>query len=668
MNSFLLKFNASSFSVHPLVLTCAALLLTLFFLPNGLQRGLMQNVPSERSSNDIDGGLKRAASLALGDREGAVIVMDAQTGRIRALVNQHVATDESFAPGSTIKPFATLAALRSGVINQDSRLLCRNKYKRGDFEISCSHPKEQPPFTPSQAIAFSCNYFFGELGERLSEEAFGRTLASFGFGTRTGFSETEVSGLVPRGSHTTSNTLGEGGSLQVTPIQLITAYAALINGGHLFIPQQVTASNLIPKERAHLDIDSSQRQVLIDGMRGAVEYGTAEKAGLASLPLNILGKTGTSTANDSARTQGWFVGFATDEGSSKETTPESIKLVVLVFFKHAHGAESAIASRLLFEEFARLGSRGDKEAYGQGHAEQPAQFVRLTDANMPVRVHLARENVTRTMALEDYVLGVVAAEGSVEDELESLKALAVASRTYALKNLHRHEGDDYDFCTLTHCQRYTAVNRENVRSKVVQAVNETAGEILRDSDNQIVESYFSASCGGMTADIHSLWGVPPKSYLRGVRDDNCRDAPNSSWTDVIPADKLNAALQLDPRSNVGNKLTEIRIVKRDATGRAELMELSGDRRRTLRGWDFKIIVGRALGWNVLKSSRFEVTRKGSDFIFRGSGFGHGLGLCQEGAHVMASNGIGYRQILARYFPGTSIKKEDFVRNTSNNQT
>jgi stage II sporulation protein D len=72
----------------------------------------------------------------------------------------------------------------------------------------------------------------------------------------------------------------------------------------------------------------------------------------------------------------------------------------------------------------------------------------------------------------------------------------------------------------------------------------------------------------------------------------------------------------------------------------------------VRGWDFKLIVGRALGWNVLKSSRFEVSRVGANFIFRGSGFGHGLGLCQEGAHVMARRGISYQQILSFYFPGT----------------
>src|SRR5207253_1662269 len=95
------------------------------------------------------------------------------------------------------------------------------------------------------------------------------------------------------------------------------------------------------------------------------------------------------------------------------------------------------------------------------------------------------------------------------------------------------------------------------------------------------------------------------------------------------------------------------VSKRDETGRAEFITVEGEHRKTVRGWDFKIIVGRVLGWNILKSSRFEVSRSGSNFVFRGSGFGHGLGLCQEGAHVMAARGVSYERILEKYFPGTT---------------
>jgi stage II sporulation protein D len=265
------------------------------------------------------------------------------------------------------------------------------------------------------------------------------------------------------------------------------------------------------------------------------------------------------------------------------------------------------------------------------------------------------------MPLEDYVRGVVAAEGSMESEPEALKALAIASRTYALKNLGRHAREGYDFCTTTHCQRYRAVDLGSpagVSSAVVDAVEATKGEVLRDNNNELADSYFSASCGGATANLATLWGGNAPSYLRGVRDEYCVSEAHHGWTDVISQTQMLKALQTDPRTNVGERLVDIRVLRKDRSGRAELISVEGNRRLTLKGWDFKIIIGRALGWNLLKSSRFEISRSGSNFVFRGSGFGHGLGLCQEGAHVMAARGASYRQILAKYFPSTYIANED----------
>ncbi|MCA1605279.1 MAG: SpoIID/LytB domain-containing protein, partial [Acidobacteria bacterium] len=191
-------------------------------------------------------------------------------------------------------------------------------------------------------------------------------------------------------------------------------------------------------------------------------------------------------------------------------------------------------------------------------------------------------------------------------------------------------------------------------SAVVDAVESTQGQALYDVNNQLADSYFSASCGGATADLATLWGGNAPSHLRGVRDDYCSGEAHHSWTDKISQKQMLKALQNDPRTNVGERLIDLRVSRSDASGRAELIVVEGNRRIMVKGWDFKIIVGRTLGWNVLKSSRFTVSRSDSHFVFRGSGFGHGLGLCQEGAHVMAGRGASYRQILARYFPGTDV--------------
>jgi stage II sporulation protein D len=145
--------------------------------------------------------------------------------------------------------------------------------------------------------------------------------------------------------------------------------------------------------------------------------------------------------------------------------------------------------------------------------------------------------------------------------------------------------------------------------------------------------------------------------LRGAVDEACAEGPHAVWTDTIAADKLAAALRRDKRSDAGARLDNI-IVAHDATGRAQTVTLKGEKTRVLRGWDFKIIVGRGLGWNYLKSSRFTIKKSGTDFIFEGKGFGHGLGLCQEGAHTRAARGASHRQILARYYPGSLLVRRD----------
>jgi SpoIID/LytB domain protein len=652
------------------------------------------------AENEIDAALQRAAAAALGQQEGTIIVVDPQTGRVRAVVNPQIAFENAYAPGSTIKPFTALAALRAGLIDKNSTTLCRERYARKDFSTVCAHPRDLPPFNPAEAIAYSCNYYFGTLGERLNEALLSDTLSSFGFGKPV-FAEgrSNHAGQLLRGKGDPRNSLGEGDHLQATPIQLVMAYAALVNGGHLLTPRVAASSEFQVSERARLQIAAEHRAIVLEGMRGAVVYGTAARAGLNSRSMSVFGKTGTSTPMKGFRTQGWFVGFAaTSDGTGlsndSQPSPADIHLAVLVFLKRAHGANAAALSRGIFEEYERVrtdaetGRHGDAGTSNESSAipgtkiltpdvsasprlPVPASVLptspllpvpasplpRVAVSGFAVRVHQVTENVTRELSLGDYVLGVVAAEGSMEDQREALKALAVAARTYAVRNAGRHVHDGFDFCSTTHCQRFIAANdRAQLRPTIIDAVKQTAGEVLRDEAGETVEAYFSASCGGVTANIQTLWGTRAPAYLRGVHDQSCTTMPHHSWTDVISAQQLLMALRSDPRTDPGDTLNGLQVSRRDATGRAEKIVIEGERSRTVSGWDFKIIVGRKLGWNLLKSSRFAVARSGSNFIFRGSGFGHGLGLCQEGGHVMAQRGVNYRQILAKYFPGTRVSQ------------
>jgi len=132
----------------------------------------------------IDSALQQTANDALGQREGAIIVMDAQTGRIRALVNSQLAFGQALMPGSTMKPFTALAALRAGLIDKDSRTVCPDRFTGRDFSLPCVHEDHLPPFTPSQAIAYSCNYYFATLGQRLGRDKLVETARQFGLANR----------------------------------------------------------------------------------------------------------------------------------------------------------------------------------------------------------------------------------------------------------------------------------------------------------------------------------------------------------------------------------------------------------------------------------------------------------------------------------------------------
>ena len=533
------------------------------------------------------------AESALGQREGAIVVLDAQTGRVRAVVNEKLAFEHAQPPGSTIKPFTALAALQTGVITHNTRIRCRQKSKREDVLDNCSHPPNLAPFTPAEALAHSCNYYFASVGERLDEERFSSLLTELGLGQ-----------LLARSRWQPESAVGEGSFLQVTPIQLAKAYAGLFNG--------------------QIPINEKDRAILIEGMRGAVAFGTAKKANLDSLPAFVIGKTGTSTPLQGFRPQGWFVGvsFASDTKAD---------LVVVVYLKNAHGSDAAEVARSIFEELAG----------------KP-----VSKNNSPhVTVNKVSENTRQQVSLEDYVLQVVATEASVEDEPEAIKAMAIAARTYALKNVGRHREQGFDFCSTTHCQRFES---KEPRTAMAAAVRETAGLVLRDDRDELADVYYSASCGGMTANLKSIWNTEAPAYLRGVRDGYCNSGPHYRWTDVIPSAKLLTALRSDPRTDVGETIRNVVVSKQDRTGRAELLTLVGDRSRSISGWEFKLIVGRSLGWQFVKSSRFTVSRSGSEFVFRGSGFGHGLGLCQEGSHVMAQRGQSVQQILAHYFPDTRV--------------
>src|SRR5689334_14098273 len=174
---------------HALLVSFASALILFLAVPSSRLKPIGFSWHSDSSAAneaEIDAALQNAAAAALANRDGTIIVMDAQTGRVRAIVNPRVAYEQALMPGSAIKPFTALAALRADVIDENSRAVCPGRFTGLNFSLACVHADHLPPFSPAQAIAYSCNYYFATVGQRLGRDKLVATLREFDFGQPTG--------------------------------------------------------------------------------------------------------------------------------------------------------------------------------------------------------------------------------------------------------------------------------------------------------------------------------------------------------------------------------------------------------------------------------------------------------------------------------------------------
>ena len=255
-----------------------------------------------------------------------------------------------------------------------------------------------------------------------------------------------------------------------------------------------------------------------------------------------------------------------------------------------------------------------------------------------------------TMPVESYVERVVASESSPADTMESLKALAIVARTFALHEAHGHT--DYDLCDSTHCQLLRWGAEGQLEAAAHAATLATAGETLWFHGQRAV-AYFSKDCGGRTASPEEIWpNARPVPYLPSRADPYCVRDGGREWASEITRADLTAALAAHGLARPGwRRLT---VERRGESGRAVTMRVDGTE---IPAEEFRLAVGESLGWNRIPSTWFEVSQVGDRFEFHGRGWGHGVGLCQKGAAVMAAEGRSAEQILEQYFPGAEAADE-----------
>ena len=246
--------------------------------------------------------------------------------------------------------------------------------------------------------------------------------------------------------------------------------------------------------------------------------------------------------------------------------------------------------------------------------------------------------LTLRMPLEEYVSGVLQGEAASFQSDEALQAMAIAARTYAVRFGSRHRLEGFDFCDTTHCQDL----RLDIHSpRARAAVTATEGELLW-FEGRPAATYYHRSCGGEIEDASALEPDLHVPYLRRHHDDHCAGTPDE-WQSEISKSDLSRAL--------GEPVDTLRVVARSDSGRVQRLIVGG---RTVEETEFRLAVGRALGWDKLRSDLYEEEERGDRVEFHGRGQGHGVGLCQRGAENMGDQGHSYREILAYYYPGTTL--------------
>jgi len=286
--------------------------------------------------------------------------------------------------------------------------------------------------------------------------------------------------------------------------------------------------------------------------------------------------------------------------------------------------------------------------------------------------------------LEEYLMSVVPSEMMTSFPVEALKAQAVIARSFALHRarfVRPHKENGFDLCDSQHCQVYKGVSNE--WEKTTRTVTETRGEVLL-ANGQITSPLYHANCGGHTQSSRDLKGWGDLSYLSGVLDAP-RQVPFPTspaaferWVKSRPPTycssqdaafrwfRLLPAYFLEEKINRQHKigtLLKITVLKRSPSGNTASVRVEGSEGTLVIEKEHEI--RRLLGLGPLRSTLFWIETKYDErgrpqtFSVYGGGWGHGVGMCQEGAGGMAKEGFNYRQILTHYYKNVTLKKLEY---------
>ena len=306
----------------------------------------------------------------------------------------------------------------------------------------------------------------------------------------------------------------------------------------------------------------------------------------------------------------------------------------------------------------------------------PRHLVRVNGRTYRGVVEVVRDaaglTVVNRLLLETYLTGVVSAEMGRrnQSEFEALKAQAIVSRTYALRNLGRRASLGFDLHAGVSDQVYAGSESETPEGR--EAVGLTRGQVLT-FDGRPIDAFYYSTCGGHTADGVEAFRAAKRPYLRSFADVDehgqayCRISPRYRWREEWTGDALRATLRRTLPATLGvgadraGEVRDIWVAQRTASGRvgrlgitlpADYLMVEGPAvRQVLRPASGDLLRSAAFTLTASRSGR-EITRLVAD----GSGAGHGVGMCQWGAVGRSRAGQNYQRILTAYFPGATLQR------------
>lgn len=270
----------------------------------------------------------------------------------------------------------------------------------------------------------------------------------------------------------------------------------------------------------------------------------------------------------------------------------------------------------------------------------PDRKPRIYQDNYIITTENGLLKMLNEVKLDNYIAGVVEAESGTRSLPEYYKVQAILARTFALAHLSKHVTEGFSLCDQVHCQAYYGKPRF---ADIFIPVNETKGKVVVDENLNLIVAAFHSNSGGQTANSEDVWGART-SYLRSVNDTFSTRMPNYKWERKMPVDDWLSYLKIKHNYPVDEPYAKEMALNFKQDSRKVFLEAS----------NIKVPLKNVRQDLQLKSTYFSIYNTGDTVVFKGKGYGHSLGMSQEGAMRMTRLGYTYSDVLNFYYRNIQI--------------